>query len=312
MNPHHHRPGLPLLITEDITMDTITTIRRAPRSWPVLLLALPAFVAIWSGWVGLGSLTGFGTVNPLPGTPWADWTLDTAITLPIGVETYAAYALNVWLSGHAPQRATRFAKYSALGSLALGAAGQVTYHLMVAAGVVHAPWPITALVACLPVAVLGMGAALAHLVTETPYTETEPAADGVVVVAEEVPADEAQETAPQASAPVPAPGYRVGSDARVEPVDPTDDEDTAEVAVPAPRPAPRPAVSTPTGVVGARRGGRPAGSTAAVKVARLRAQHPDWKLAQIAERAGCSVRTARRYLNAPTAGQSGPDTAAAA
>src|SRR5690348_8620376 len=29
------------------------------RSWPVLLLALPAFVAIWSGWVGLGGLTGF-------------------------------------------------------------------------------------------------------------------------------------------------------------------------------------------------------------------------------------------------------------
>lgn len=296
------------------TPDTATAALGRPRSWPVLLLALPAFVAIWSGWVGLGSLTGFGTVNPLPGTPWADWTLDTAITLPIGVETYAAYALNVWLSGHAPARATRFAKYSALGSLALGAAGQVTYHLMVAAGVVHAPWPITALVACLPVAVLGMGAALAHLVTETPGTETEPAADGVVVVAEEALADEAQETTPQASPPpVPAPGYRVSADARVEPVDPADDEVTDEVAVPAPRPAPRPAVSPATGVVGVRRGGRPAGSTAAVKVARLRAQHPEWKLAQIAERAGCSVRTARRYLNAPTAGpQTGPDTAAAA
>ena len=27
---------------------------RPVRSWPVLLLALPAFVAVWSGWVGLG------------------------------------------------------------------------------------------------------------------------------------------------------------------------------------------------------------------------------------------------------------------
>ena len=34
---------------------------------------------------------------------------------------------------------------------------------MSAADVTRAPWPITTLVACLPVAVLGMGAALAHL-----------------------------------------------------------------------------------------------------------------------------------------------------
>ena len=29
------------------------------------------------------------------------------------------------------------------------------------------PWPITALVSCLPVAVLGMGAALTHLIRTT-------------------------------------------------------------------------------------------------------------------------------------------------
>lgn len=34
------------------------------RSWVLLLLAAPAFVAIWSGWVGLGGLTGFGVVHP--------------------------------------------------------------------------------------------------------------------------------------------------------------------------------------------------------------------------------------------------------
>ncbi|MEU4367575.1 ABC transporter permease [Micromonospora chersina] len=134
-------------------------------AWPVVLLAMPAFVAIWSGWVGLGGLTGFGVVHPLPGI--ADSvSLNTAITLPIGVETYGAYALYVWLSGRVPDRARRFAKWSAIASLAVGALGQVAYHLLVAAGVTSAPWQITTLVSCLPVAVLGMGAALAHLVRE--------------------------------------------------------------------------------------------------------------------------------------------------
>jgi len=139
---------------------------RRPVAWPVLLLALPAFVAIWSGWVSLGELSGFGLVHPLPGI--ADsLTINTAITLPIGVETYAAYALWVWLSGRAPLLARRFARASAIGSLVFGAAGQVAYHLMAAADMTSAPWLITAAVACLPVAVLGMGAALAHLLHST-------------------------------------------------------------------------------------------------------------------------------------------------
>ncbi|MGC5054556.1 ABC transporter permease [Micromonospora sp. DT48] len=136
---------------------------RSAVVWPVILLALPAFVAIWSGWVGLGGLTGFGVVHPLPGI--ADgFAINTAITLPIGVETYGAYALYVWLSGRVPERARRFAKWSAIASLLVGALGQVAYHLLVAAGVESAPWWITTAVACLPVAVLGMGASLAHLV----------------------------------------------------------------------------------------------------------------------------------------------------
>jgi hypothetical protein len=138
----------------------------AVRVWPVVVLALPAFVAIWSGWVGLGGLTGFGVVHPLPGI-WDRLALNTAITLPIGMETHAAYALRAWLSHDgASGQARRFAKWSAITALALGAAGQVAYHLMTAAGVRAAPWPITTVVACLPVAVLGMGAALAHLLQQ--------------------------------------------------------------------------------------------------------------------------------------------------
>lgn len=139
------------------------TEKRPAATWPLLLLALPAFVAIWSGWVGLGERTGFGVVQPFPGIPYLDGvTVNTAITLPIGVETYAAYALRVWLSGAANDRARRFARWSATISLVLGGAGQVAYHLMV----VGRFDPVTIVVSCLPVAVLGMGVALAHLQNE--------------------------------------------------------------------------------------------------------------------------------------------------
>jgi hypothetical protein len=136
--------------------------RKAVMVWPVWLLMLPASVAIWGGWVGLGEMAGFGVVNLLPGI--ANFEVNTAITLPVGMEVYAAYALYVWLSGRAVGKALRFAKRSACAALVIGAGGQVAYHVMEAAGVGTAPWYITAAVSCLPVAVLGMGAALAHLV----------------------------------------------------------------------------------------------------------------------------------------------------
>lgn len=144
----------------------VVTAPQTVHRWPLVLLALPAFVAVWSGWVGLDKLTGFGMVRPLPGIV-DGFAINSAITLPIGVETYAAYALRVWLSGSLPNRARRFAKWSAIGSLVLGALGQVTYHLLAAARVTHTPWQITTVVACLPVALLGMGAALTHLIHDT-------------------------------------------------------------------------------------------------------------------------------------------------
>lgn len=156
-----------------------------PRRWPLLLLAFPAGVATWSGWVGLGGFTGFGVVHPLPGI-WDSATINSAITLPIGVEAYAAYALSAWLTSAPVSDGTRqFAKVSAIAALLLGMLGQVAYHLL---DVAHnakvsdfaqkhgqslteaakhvptaAPWWITTLVACLPVLVLGFGAGLAHM-----------------------------------------------------------------------------------------------------------------------------------------------------
>lgn len=146
---------------------------RKPPTWPVIPLALPAAVSIWAGWVGLGGLTGFGVVQLLPGI-WDGLRINTAVTLPIGMEAYAAYALHCWLHRGTPRRAKDFARVSSIAALVLGALGQVAYHLMAASGVQHAPWQIVALVACLPVGVLGMGATLANLLGE----DDEPEAAG--------------------------------------------------------------------------------------------------------------------------------------
>src|SRR6266446_4888790 len=107
------------------------TTRTMPR-WPLYLIAAPAAVAVWSGWVGLGGLCGFGVIHPLPGI-WDGLRLNTAITLPIGVEAYGAYALGAWLTPGTPERARSFARRSAAGALALGMLGQVVYHLLAAA-----------------------------------------------------------------------------------------------------------------------------------------------------------------------------------
>lgn len=160
--------------------------------WPVALIAAPAAVAIWSGWVGLGGLTGFGVVKLLPGI-WDGLQINTAITLPIGMEAYAAYGIRVWLADrtryHVPDRAREFAKWSSLAALILGALGQVTFHLLAAAGVTAADGVVTALVSVLPVGVLGLAATLAHLLR-----------DGTLP--DEVPEDEPTPERVDAAAPI--------------------------------------------------------------------------------------------------------------
>jgi hypothetical protein len=145
------------------------------RSWPLLVLAVPAAAEVWSGWVGIAQKTGFGVVPLLPGI-WSSLHLDTAVTLPVGVECYAAYALRAWLaSGHAiSDRTRRFARWSAICSFALGMAGQVAFHLMDQDHVTRAPWGITTLVSCLPILVLGMGTALAHMLREDAAAADQP------------------------------------------------------------------------------------------------------------------------------------------
>lgn len=135
------------------------------KPWPLFIIGLAAAVAVWSGWVGLGQMAGFGVISPLPGI-WDNFHLNTAVVLPLSVEAYAAYALRVWIGTTTHNtRALRFAKYSAITSMAIGAIAQVAYHLMAAAGYQHAPWPVVMLVAIVPVIVLGLASALAKLVT---------------------------------------------------------------------------------------------------------------------------------------------------
>lgn len=137
-----------------------------PRPWPLVLIGFAAAVAVWSGWVGLGAKCGFGIIAPLPGI--ADgFTINTAISLPISVEAYAAYALRVWLStSRHSARTITFAKWSTVISLGIGVAAQAGYHLLEAFGYQRAPWLVVLLVSSVPVAMVGLASGLAKLVKD--------------------------------------------------------------------------------------------------------------------------------------------------
>lgn len=176
------------------------------RRWPLILIAAPAAVAVWSGWIGLGVMCGFGLVQPFPGI--VTWHLNTAITLPVGVEAYGAYALGAWLTPGTPQQARTFARRSAIGALGLGMVGQIVYHLLAAAHATRAPWPVVVLVSCLPVVTLGFGAGLTHLLRvpagQAPDIPVHVAEVGEVEPPVEVVAVTAPEPAPPAEVvPVP-------------------------------------------------------------------------------------------------------------
>jgi hypothetical protein len=144
--------------------------RQAGHTWPLLVIGLGAAVAVWSGWVGLGALTGFGEVELLPGLLPAV-KINTAVVLPLSVEAYAAYALHVWLTSATYARRTRiYAGVSSIASLAIGVAAQAVYHLMSAAHVTTAPPVVTVAVASVPVVVLGLATALARLVRDDATT----------------------------------------------------------------------------------------------------------------------------------------------
>jgi hypothetical protein len=137
--------------------------RLRQQRWALILIGIGAGFSVWSGWVGLGQMTGYGPVQPLPGI-WDGFTVNSAIVLPISVEAYGAYALKVWLSTRPRRKCARvYACASAFASLAVGGAAQVAYHLLKAYGYTRAPWQVVMAVALVPVVVLGLAAILAYL-----------------------------------------------------------------------------------------------------------------------------------------------------
>jgi hypothetical protein len=185
--------------------------RHFPR-WPLYLIGAPAAVVIWSGWVGLGGLCGFGPVHLLPGIA-PHFVVNTAITLPVGIEAYGAYALGAWLTPRKVSRQVRqYAMYSSIGALALGMLAQVIYHLLVAEHATRAPAPVVVLVSCLPVLAIGFGTALAHMIgapSPVPGTRTSsavpvPAVPGAAYPGPAPAAVPARRT--QSASPVPARG----------------------------------------------------------------------------------------------------------
>ena len=195
------------------------------RRWPLLVIGASAGTATWSGWVGLGELTGFGVVRPLPGI-WDSLTINSAITLPVGVEAYAVYALAV-ATDHRTRttRVRRWAWASAFGALLLGMAGQIAYHLLTPNARPGTPDWIVALVSCLPVLVLGAASLLWHL------TGQDHTLDG------EVPASPVDVGTPGAAVPVSEPAHVT--------VTVLDDGSTGVEPV-----HPSPVVSTPHGAPG--------------------------------------------------------------
>jgi hypothetical protein len=147
----------------------------AVRSWPLLVLAAPAAAEVWSGWVGIAQKTGFGLVSPLPGI-WPSLHLDTAITLPVGVEAYAAYALCAWLTqGQVISARTRRVRQVVCDRLVRSRHGR--------AGRLSPAGPgrggagavaVTTIVSCLPVLVLAMGTTLAHMLRADTGTAADP------------------------------------------------------------------------------------------------------------------------------------------
>jgi hypothetical protein len=115
-DPRHSGPSRDDLTAADRS-SAVPSGSRTVRSWPLLVLAAPAAAEVWSGWVGIAQKTGFGLVSPLPGI-LPSLRLDTSITLPVGVEAYAAYALRAWLAdgNSVSDRTRRFAKWSAICS----------------------------------------------------------------------------------------------------------------------------------------------------------------------------------------------------
>ena len=123
---------------------------------------LAALTAAESGrWFAVAQKTGFGLVSPLrvsgPRCTWTPPSLSRSASRPTRRTRCAWLARDRMISGGpaGSQNGRR--------SFVPGMAGQVAYHMVAQAGRAQASWAITTVVSCLPILVLAMGTALAHM-----------------------------------------------------------------------------------------------------------------------------------------------------
>lgn len=134
---------------------------KLPRGWFLMLIGFGTAVVIWGGWVDLGEMCGFGSIQLFPGTP----PVNLSPALPFTMEAYGSYALQSAVTLLPVSRFTRvYAWLSALLALALGFAGQAAFHVLHAAGYIHAPWQVIVGVSGVPVLALALAATLYHLI----------------------------------------------------------------------------------------------------------------------------------------------------
>lgn len=127
----------------NMTITKFRAIWPLPRTWLLLVLGLAAVVIVW------GSLE-----------------LDTTAVLLMSAGACAAAALSMWFGVEArAARTRRYATFAVFASLAIVGAAQVTYYLMADAGHVQASWPVTTIVAIMPVVLFGLALTLANQVT---------------------------------------------------------------------------------------------------------------------------------------------------
>jgi hypothetical protein len=129
--------------------------------WPLYIISSGAVLAVWSGWVGLGTLCGFGEVQPLIGI-WDGLKLNAAIALPLTMEAYGFYAMGYWFDPDEPKDVRRYAQWTCIVAYAMGFLAQATYHVLVSWHRVHAPVPVVVLVAGVPVATICFAGGLLH------------------------------------------------------------------------------------------------------------------------------------------------------
>ncbi|MFF4735319.1 DUF2637 domain-containing protein [Streptomyces sp. NPDC001262] len=136
--------------------------------------------------------------------PWLSW------LLPLTVDAYAMTAVRVWLGRSTRNTYARtWAKYNAVGGIALSVAGNAVDHAA-AAKVLVVSWPLIVAVSAIPPVVLGLLVHMAHLRNQPPASALTPntlAADGTPAetAGEAPPATPPQQPADETGAAAPPP-----------------------------------------------------------------------------------------------------------